>query len=435
MTKLKQETLKIAVLGAGSVGREVLRLLAQNASEYQNRIGVKLEVNGIFVRDSRDRGPYVNPELFNFDGSNLVKSADLVIEVMGAIEPAKTLILEAIEHGASVVTANKALLAKHGAELYAAADSKGVDLFYEAAVAGAVPLIRPLKDSLTGDQIIKVLGIVNGTTNYILDAMTQSGQDFLSALKSAQELGFAEADPSADIEGYDAGAKASILASLAFHSRVGIEDVDIIGITQISSRDIRAAKRLNRVIKLLAVVEKVQQNSVAKISARVHPVMLKAEHPLAGVQKAYNAIFVSAQSAGELMFYGQGAGGTPTASAILGDLVVAARNKVLKAKGPNESSYANLQIMDLSELENSFYLSLKVQDKPGVLAQIASVLAAEKISIASIHQEPFDEECEDEVEVAIVTHSSSELAMQRALKRFMQEPSILNVESLIRVEG
>jgi homoserine dehydrogenase len=327
--------LRVAVLGAGTVGTEVLRLISEQGEELAHRIGARLEVIGIAVRDrSRDRGEHVPAGLLTDDPSALVREADLVIEVMGGIEPARTLLLEAMRHGASVVTANKALLAQDGPALYEAADVHGVDLSFEAAVAGAIPLVRPVRESLAGDRIQRVLGIVNGTTNYILDAMTRTGADFGDALASAQELGYAEADPTADVEGHDAAAKASILASLAFHSRVRLGDVHCEGITQVSAQDIAAADRMGRTIKLLSIVERIEEENGERISARVYPALIPETHPLASVSEAYNAVFIEADAAGSLMFYGQGAGGAPTASAILGDVVSAARSRVHGGVGP-----------------------------------------------------------------------------------------------------
>lgn len=321
--------LRVAVLGAGTVGTEVLRLIAQQGDELAHRIGARLEVIGVAVRDrTKDRGEHVPAALLTDDPGALVREADLVIEVMGGIDPARALLLEAMEHGASVITANKALLAQDGASLYEAADVHGVDLSFEAAVAGAIPLVRPVRESLAGDRIQRVMGIVNGTTNYILDAMTRTGADFDDALASAQELGYAEADPTADVEGHDAAAKASILASLAFHSRVRLADVHCEGITAVSAQDIAAAGRMGRTIKLLSIVERVEEENGERISARVYPALIPDSHPLASVSEAYNAVFIEAEAAGSLMFYGQGAGGAPTASAILGDLVSAARSRV-----------------------------------------------------------------------------------------------------------
>ena len=430
--------LRVAILGAGTVGSEVLRLLTEQSGDLASRVGAHLTVTGISVRDTtRDRGPHVDPMLYTEDPSALVRDADLVVEVMGGIEPARTLLLEAMEHGASVVTANKALLAQEGPALHEAADRAGVDLNYEAAVAGAIPLVRPIRESLAGDRISSVHGIVNGTTNYILDAMTRTGADFADALASAQELGYAEADPTADVEGLDAAAKASILASLAFHTRVSLDDVHCEGITSISSADIAAAERLGRVIKLLSIVERVDGPEGERVSARVHPVMIPRSHPLASVAEAYNAVFVEADAAGGLLFYGQGAGGAPTASAVLGDLVAVARQRVQGGRGPRESRYASLPVASMSDLTSAFYLGLSVQDAPGVLAQVAGVLSGRAISIATIHQELLDGDDAEgaRARIGIVTHDAREVDLAAALEDLRALEAVDAIDSVIRVEG
>lgn len=439
---------KVAVLGAGTVGTEVLRLLREQATDLASRTGAPLEVIGVAVRDAgRDRGPHVDPVLLTTDPHALVREADLVIELMGGIEPARTLLLEAMAGGASVVTANKALLAARGPELYEAADRHGVDLHFEAAVAGAIPIVRPVRESLAGDSIRRVLGIVNGTTNYILDAMTREGADYAEALATAQRLGFAEADPTADVEGHDAAAKAAILASLAFHSRVALADVDCEGISAITAQDIAAARRMGRTIKLLSVVERVERPDGEGVSARVHPVLIPDAHPLAAVSEAYNAVFVEADAAGSLMFYGQGAGGAPTASAVLGDAVTAARQRVAGGVGPRESSYAQLPIVLLSQLASEFYLAVLVRDQPGVLAAIAGALSEHGISISTIHQEPGleapagaprepgEQGGDSAARIAITTHRAGEAAMAAAVAELAQSPHVHGVESLLRMEG
>ncbi|MBB5831089.1 homoserine dehydrogenase [Brachybacterium aquaticum] len=431
--------LRVAVLGAGTVGAEVLRLIAQQGDDLAHRIGGRLEVIGISVRDrSKDRGEHVPAALLTDDPSALVREADLVIEVMGGIEPARSLLLEAMAHGASVVTANKALLAQDGAALYEAADDHGVDLYFEAAVAGAIPLVRPVRESLAGDRIQRVLGIVNGTTNYILDAMTRTGLGFQEALTSAQELGYAEADPTADIEGHDAAAKASILASLAFHSRVRLADVHCEGITDVSAQDIAAAARMGRTIKLLSIVERIEEENGERISARVYPALIPHTHPLASVSEAYNAVFIEADAAGSLMFYGQGAGGAPTASAIMGDVVSAARARVRGGVGPRESRYAELELIPLEELRSAFYVSLTVQDRPGVLAEIAGTLSGHGISISTIHQELIDSGAdgqEGRAHIGIATHRALESAMTASLDMFSSTATVLSIDSVLRIEG
>jgi homoserine dehydrogenase len=330
--------LKVGMLGCGVVGSDVARLLSTNSEDLAARAGAKLELVKIGVRNLNRTGVPTN--LLSTDLESIVKdpSIDLVIEVIGGIEPARTLILEALKNKKSVVTANKALLAKHGAELFEAANKSGVDLYYEAAVAGAIPILRPMRESLVGDHVLRVMGIVNGTTNFILTKMDETGAPFADALKEAQALGFAEADPTADVEGFDAAAKAAILASLAFHTRVTDADVFREGITKISATDVAVAKSLNLVIKLLAIAD---LNDKGEIAVRVHPTLISRSHPLAAVRESFNAVFVEAESAGELMFYGRGAGGAPTASAVLGDLVAVARHKVMGSQGPRETGYAD----------------------------------------------------------------------------------------------
>ncbi|WP_114855349.1 homoserine dehydrogenase [Brachybacterium sp. YJGR34] len=432
--------LRVAVLGAGTVGAEVLRLISEQDEDLAHRIGARLEVVGVAVRDTaRDRGEHVPADLLTDDPASLVRGADLVIELMGGIEPARTLLLDAMAHGASVVTANKALLAQDGASLYEAADTHGVDLSFEAAVAGAIPLVRPVRESLAGDRIQRVLGIVNGTTNYILDAMTRTGASFEDALATAQELGYAEADPTADVEGHDAAAKASILASLAFHSRVRLSDVHCEGITQVSAQDIAAAARMGRTIKLLSIVERVAEENEERISARVYPALIPDAHPLASVAEAYNAVFIEADAAGSLMFYGQGAGGAPTASAVLGDVVSAARARVRGGVGPRESWYAGLDLIPLEELRSAFYVSLTVEDRPGVLAEIAGTLSGYGISISTIHQELLDPQDEEgartTAHIGISTHRALESAMTASLDVFSSTATVLSIDSVLRIEG
>jgi homoserine dehydrogenase len=319
--------LKVALLGCGVVGSEVARLLTEHAGELAQRTGARLELAGIAVRRvGHRRAAKIDTGLLTADASALVNrpDVDIVVEVIGGIEPARSLLLEALKAGKPVVTANKALLAENGAELYAAAREFGADLYYEASVAGAIPLLRPLRESLAGDTVHRVLGIVNGTTNFILDRMDSSGAGFAESLEEAQALGYAEADPTADVEAFDAAAKAAILASLAFHTPVTAADVYREGITEVSATDIFSARTLGRVVKLLAICERCDGG----VAVRVHPAMIPRSHPLASVSEAYNAVFVEAESAGRLMFYGAGAGGTPTAAAVLGDIVAVARNRL-----------------------------------------------------------------------------------------------------------
>ena len=356
------EVLKVALLGCGTVGSEVARLITEQSADLQARIGRRLEIVGIAIRRlNRDRAG-IDPALFTTDAAALVArgDVDLVIELIGGIEPARSLILSALRHGASVVTANKALLAEDGATLYAAAEEARADLYFEAAVAGAIPIIRPLRESLVGDEITAVIGIVNGTTNFILDKMDTDGAGFAETLAEAQELGYAEADPTADVEGFDAAAKAAILASLAFHTRVSAADVYREGITEISASDIASARDIGCVVKLLAICQlsAADERGDRTVSVRVHPAMIPRTHPLASVGGAYNAVFVESTSAGRLMFYGPGAGGSPTASAVLGDLVTVARNRLRGAVGPGESSYAARPVSKIGTVLTRYHLSL-----------------------------------------------------------------------------
>ncbi len=366
---------RIALLGCGVVGSEVVRLLHEHAHDLAARVGVPLELAGIAVRQA-GRAPVcrsVDPSLFTADAAELVgrDDIDIVVEVMGGIEPARSLILAAMARGASIVTANKALLAEDGATLHDAAGKHGVDLFFEASVAGAIPLLRPLRESLAGDKVNRVLGIVNGTTNFILTRMDETGAEFAEALDEATMLGYAEADPSADIDAFDAAAKAAILAGLAFHTRVTIADVHREGIADVTSTAVASARDMGCVVKLLAICERTADGR--GISVRVHPAMIPRSHPLASVREAYNAVFVECEAAGELMFYGRGAGGAPTASAVLGDIVAVARNKVRGALGSGESAYADLEMRPMGETVTRYHVSLDVADKAGVLAQVANV--------------------------------------------------------------
>ena len=376
-------TLRVALLGCGNVGTEVARLMTEHADDLEARAGARLELEGIAVRrPNRDRtGAGVHPELFTTDAHGLATGddVDIVIELIGGIEPSRGLILAAMEHGASVVTGNKALLAEHGATLHNAAEKHGVDLYYEAAVAGAIPLLRPLRESLAGDRIRRVLGIVNGTTNYILDQMDRAGSSYAEALEEAQALGYAEADPTADIEGYDAAAKAAILAGIAFHTSVTTADVHREGIADVTAADVASAREMGAVVKLLAICELSEDGR--SVGARVHPAMLPRAHPLASVRGAYNAVFVESDAAGQVMFYGPGAGGTPTASAVLGDVVTVARNKLAGSLGPGASSYADRPVRPMGDTLTRYHISLDVDDRPGVLATVATVFAEHHVSI------------------------------------------------------
>jgi homoserine dehydrogenase len=437
MTELR--TLKVALLGCGNVGAQVARILIDDAESLAARTGARLELTGIAVRTiDAPRDVELPRELFTTDAETLVKDADLVIELMGGIEPARSLILSAIQNGASVVTGNKALLAQDGPTLYEAADKAGVQLSYEAAVAGAIPILRPIRDSLSGDRITRVLGIVNGTTNFILDQMDTTGAQFADALAEAQRLGYAEADPTADVGGLDAAAKATILASLSFHTRFDLENVHCEGITEVSAADIAAAKDAGFVIKLLAIAEKlVAADGSEGVSVRVHPTLLPREHPLAAVHGAFNAVFVEAENAGELMFYGQGAGGTPTASAVLGDLVSAARRIVLGGPAQIETTNGQVPALPIDAVNTSYYIGLDVADQPGVLAKIAQLFAEHGVSI-EIMRQTIHRDADSNVESAelrIVTHRATEAALAATVQAVKRLDVINSVTSVLRVEG
>ncbi len=428
--------LRVALLGCGVVGSEVARLIIEQAEDLRARVGRPLELVGIAVRRyGRDR-PGIDPELFTTDAEALVtrEDVDLVIEVIGGIEPARSLILAALRHGASVVTANKTLLAEDGAALFEAAERASADLYFEAAVAGAIPIIRPLRESLVGDEITSVIGIVNGTTNYILDRMDTAGIGFAAALAEAQQLGYAEADPTADVEGFDAAAKAAILASLAFHTRVTGADVYREGITGITPTDIASAHDIGCVVKLLAICE-LSPAAVGvadrTVSVRVHPAMIPRSHPLASVGDAYNAVFVESMSAGRLMFYGPGAGGSPTASAVMGDLVTVARNRMRGAIGPGESSYAARPVSEIGNVMTRYHLSLQVVDRAGVLQTIAHVFTEHDVSIETVRQNGRGAEAQ----LVIVTHHARDAALSATVQALRRLDVVREVTSVMRVEG
>lgn len=425
--------LRVALLGCGVVGSQVARLLLETPDDLGQRVGRRVELAGIGVRHPDAEREGIPSSLFTGDSLALAGSGvDIVVEVIGGIEPARSLILAAIGAGASVVTANKALLAAHGPELYAAAEAAGVDLYFEAAVAGAIPIIRPLRESLVGDEITTVMGIVNGTTNYILDKMTSEGLGFSEALQQAQQLGYAEADPTADVEGYDAAAKASILASLAFHTEVHGSQVHREGITSVSTDDIAAAARLGYVVKLLAVATSIPGDD--RVSVRVHPAMVPLDHPLASVRGAYNAIFVESRNAGSLMFLGPGAGGSPTASAVMGDLVTVARNLVRGTHGPKMTTYRGRPVAPIQDARTSHYLSMNVKDEPGVLARIAGVFAKHAVSIAAVRQQQAS--LDGPAMLGIMTHVArdADIADTAAELRTMTNVVVGKIRS-IRVEG
>ncbi len=422
--------LKVALLGCGTVGSMVARLLIEQADDLQARIGRPLELVGIAVRRLELERPGIDRTLLTDDAVSLAArpDVDLVIELLGGIEPARSLILAAISAGSSVVTANKALLAEDGGTIYAAAEAAGVDIYYEASVAGAIPIIRPLQESLVGDEVTAVMGIVNGTTNFILDKMHTDGADFADVLAEAQRLGYAETDPTADVEGYDAAAKAAILASLAFHSRVKLSDVSREGITGVTSEDIAAAKEMGCVIKLLARCALSEDGTIA---LGVHPTMVPVSHPLAAIPGAYNAVFIESRHAGRLMFMGPGAGGAPTASAVLGDLVTAARNRVRGTRGPGESAYSARGITLAGRVSSRYYLSMTVTDAPGVLAQVATCFARHDVSLQAVRQGSQGVEAR----LGVMTHLATQDAIDAAMADLRSMNQVRPQIAVMRVEG
>lgn len=422
---------KVALLGCGTVGSEVARLLSEQGAELAARAGASMELVGCAVRRPRWSVP-VPPSLVTTDAWSLVDSeADVVVELIGGLEPARTLLLRALRNGKSVVTANKALLAEHGAELFGAADKAGADLHFEAAAAGAVPIVRSLRESLAGDCVHRVMGIVNGTTNYVLSRMDEAGLGYGEALQEATELGYAEADPTADVDGFDAAAKAALLASLAFHSRVGLSDVHREGITGVSAADLAAARSLGRCVKLLAVCERVVDGDSESVSARVHPAMISRDHPLARVDGAFNAVFVETAAAGPLMLYGQGAGGTPTASAVLGDLVSAARNRITEHPGPQASPQSQLPVRSIGWLRTRYHVGLDVVDESGVLAEVSSVFNEHGVSISTVQQQVEDE---GRAQLVLQTHSAVESTLGTIVDKIAACPVVRRVSSVIRIE-
>lgn len=422
--------LRVAVLGCGAVGSQVVRLLSEQRDDLAARVGASVELVGVAVRRlDAPREVEVPEGLLTTDAAGLVArdDVDLVVEVIGGIEPARGLILSALENGASVVTANKALLAEDGPTLFEAAAKAERDLYYEAAVAGAIPILRPLRESLAGDKVTRVLGIVNGTTNFILDKMDTSGAGFTEALQEAQELGYAEADPTADVEGFDAAAKAAILASLAFHSRVTASDVHREGIAEVTAADVASARDMGAVVKLLAICE-LRGDQVA---ARVHPAMIPRSHPLASVRGAYNAVFVESEAAGQLMFYGPGAGGAPTASAVLGDLVTVARNRLAGTRGAGESAYADRAVQPMGETRTRYHVAIDVDDRAGVLAAVANAFADHDVSIQTVRQEGRGADAQ----LVVVSHAAPDAALSATVRQLREMDIVREVTSVMRVEG
>jgi len=434
-----QRPLGVAVLGLGNVGTEVVRILHESADDLSARIGAPLELRGIGVRRvAPDRGVPVELLTEDIEGLAARDDVDIVVELMGPVEPARRAILTALRHGKSVVTANKALLAQSTGELSDAAESAHVDLYFEAAVAGAIPVIRPLTQSLAGDRVLRVAGIVNGTTNYILSAMADTGASYADALADASALGYAEADPTADVEGYDAAAKAAILASIAFHTPVRADDVYREGITKVSADDVKSAHALGCAIKLLSICERITDaDGSERVSARVYPALVPLTHPLASVNGAFNAVVVEAAAAGRLMFYGQGAGGAPTASAVMGDVVMAARNRVQGGRAPRESKYAQLPIAPIGVVPTRYYVSLHVSDRPGVLSTVAAEFARHEVSIAEVRQEGMVDEDGQRIgaRIAVLTHRATDAALSETVAALKDLDVVSTVASVLRMEG
>ena len=435
MAQHNEAPIRVGLLGAGTVGSQTARLLVEQRDELSQRIGRDIELVGVACLDPDEVDfPWIDRSLLTSDTMAVATNADIVVELIGGLEPARTFVLAAIESGASVVTANKALLAKYGPEIYQAAEAKGVDIYFEAAVGGAIPIVRPLRESLVGDKVTSMLGIVNGTTNYILDEMTTKGLQFDDVLKDAQAKGYAEADPTGDIEGHDAANKAAIMATLGFHANVGIDDVTVEGITKVTADDIAAATAEHKVVKLLAVVE----NGEAGVSARVYPALIDENHPLASVHGSFNAVFVKAEAADDLMFYGRGAGGAPTASAVVGDVVTVARHIAQGCTGPAITLYNDLPKAPIEASKAAFAVRFVIHDKPGVLAAIAEEFAKRGVSIngvnqdlkPTLHEPGYSGELQ---QLRLVTHLTDEVTLRETVEAVCQldfvtgEPSILRV--------
>jgi homoserine dehydrogenase len=424
------DVIRVGLLGCGNVGAALVRLIHENSELIEARAGVGIEVTRVAVRDTkRKRDVDLPGSVFTDDPRTVVTSdgVDVVVEVMGGIDPARELIGEALRAGKPVVTANKELIAGHGVELFDAAAAAGVDLLFEASVAGGIPLMRPLRESLAGDRIRRVMGIVNGTTNYILTRMAEDGSSFAAALAEAQRLGYAEPDPTADVEGLDAAAKAAIIATIAFGAQVTAADVYAEGITAITDDDIASARTLGYVVKLLAVAEEVDGD----VAVRVHPAMVPAQHPLASVRDSFNAVFIEGDAVGELMLYGRGAGGNPTASAVLGDLVDAVKNLVSGARGATIGVLARKPIRPIAELENPFYILMEAADRPGVLAAIAGEFGRNGVSIKSMEQRGIGADAR----LVFITHRAREADLRATLAALSNVDAVSRVGSVVRVIG
>jgi homoserine dehydrogenase len=430
MDRLAQDSVKVGLLGCGHVGSALVRLVDEHADVIEARAGVRIEIARVAVRNlALEREVPLPVSRFTNDAEAVVDDPeiDVVVELIGGIEPARSLVTHALKSGKPVVTGNKELLANVGKELFEVAEGAGVDILFEAAVAGGIPLIRPLRESLAGDRIRRVMGIVNGTTNYILTRMTEGGSSFQDALAEAQTLGYAERDPTADVEGYDAAAKAAIMASIAFGARVVAGDVYREGISEVGADDIASARELGYVVKLLAIAEEIDGD----VAVRVHPTMVPLHHPLASVRESFNALFIEADAVGELMLYGRGAGGGPSASAVMGDLIDAAKNLVSGGRGATVGTLARVPIRPIDEVESQFYLLIEVADRPGVLAQIAAEFGRHGVSIKSMQQKGIG----DDARLIFVTHKAREAALRTTVHALRDVEPVHRVGSVLRVIG
>lgn len=424
------DTVRIGILGCGNVGSALVRLIIDQADVIEGRTGVRLEIARVAVRNlSRERDVPLPASVFTHDAAEVVSdpTIDVVVEVIGGIEPARELIMDALKAGKPVVTANKELLANVGREVFETAEFAGVDLLFEAAVAGGIPFIRPLRESLVGERIRRVLGIVNGTTNFILTRMAEDGSSFHDALGEAQSLGYAERDPTADVEGYDAAAKTAIIASIAFGARVVAGDVYREGISELTAHDMQSARQLGYVVKLLAIAEEID----GSIAVRVHPAMVPNLHPLASVRDSFNALFLEGDAVGELMFYGRGAGGGPTASAVLGDLIDASKNLISGSRGATIGTLARKPVLPIDEVESMFYVLLEAADQPGVLATIANVFGENGVSIRSMQQSGLG----DDARLIFVTHRAREADLRRTVHQVRELEAVRRIGTVLRVIG
>ena len=427
----ESSTINVGLLGCGNVGGALVGLINERNDSIEDSAGLRFEIVKIAVRNpSRHRDLPVDPSMFTTDAESVVNdpAVDVVVEVIGGIEPARSLIVDALKSGKPVITANKELLANVGAELYSLADANGVDLLFEAAAAGAIPIVRPLRESLLGEDVRRVIGIVNGTTNYILSRMDDDGAGYADALAEAQQRGYAERDPTADVEGYDAGAKAAIMGSLAFGVQVVAGDVYHEGIADITQDDIAFARRFGYTIKLLAIAERFDADSGPEVGVTVYPAMVANTHPLASVRGSFNAVFVEGGAAGELMFYGRGAGGLPTASAVLGDLIDASTNLRRSTFRPVPAG-ARAKIRSVDLLRSAYYVNLETSDAPGVLSDVAGAFGRNQVSIRTMEQEGLD----DEARIAFITHTATERDVQATLHDLRSLDVVHSVHSVLRV--